>query len=70
MKQEKASKEKQKQEESTTQPDADISKKGDEIQDELDKLDEMIDEALGEDEKDAERRAQEFVDGFKQKGGE
>ncbi|OGL44545.1 MAG: hypothetical protein A2161_05885 [Candidatus Schekmanbacteria bacterium RBG_13_48_7] len=70
MKQEKASKETKKQEEKSTQPDADISKKGDEIQDELDKLDDMIDEALGEDEKDAERRAQEFVDGFKQKGGE
>jgi len=45
---------------------------GDGIEEELDKLDEMIDVALelGDDEEEAERRAQEFVDAFEQEGGE
>ena len=48
----------------------DVARKGDEIEEELDRLDEIIDEALGEEEDEAERKAQEFVDGFKQEGGE
>ncbi len=50
-----------------SEPDKSTSEKGEEIEDSLDKLDKMIDEAIGEEE---ERSAQEFVDGFKQKGGE
>lgn len=56
-----------KEETKKTEHDSSVTKKGEEIEDELDKLDKMIDEAIGEEE---ERSAQEFVDGFKQKGGE
>ena len=58
---------KDKEESKETEHDSSITEKGEEIEDELDKLDKMIDEAIGEEE---ERTAQEFVDGFKQKGGE
>jgi hypothetical protein len=47
-----------------------VERKGEEIEDELDKLDEIIDEALGTDEEEAQRKAQEFVDHFQQEGGE
>ncbi|MBU1627726.1 ubiquitin-like protein Pup [bacterium] len=56
-----------KEESKKTEPDSSVTKKGEEIEDELDKLDKMIDEAIGEEE---ERKAQEFVEGFRQKGGE
>jgi hypothetical protein len=57
----------EKEELKKSEPDSSVTKKGEEIEDELDKLDKMIDEAIGEEE---ERTAQEFVEGFKQKGGE
>ena len=58
---------KEKEESKQTEPDSSVTEKGEEIEDDLDKLDKMIDQAIGEEE---ERSAQEFVDGFKQKGGE
>ena len=65
---EKQKKSKEEKEESKkTEPDSSVTEKGEAIEDELEKLDKMIDEAIGEEE---ERNAQEFVDGFKQKGGE
>ena len=57
----------EKEEKKASQPESDVTKKGEEIEDSLDKLDKMIDEAIGEEE---ERSAQEFVDGFRQKGGQ
>jgi len=51
-------------------PDEQVTKDGDQIEKKLDDLDQLIDEALDENEESAERRTQEFVDGFKQKGGE
>ena len=53
----------------SAQPE-DLQEAGDRIEQELDRLDQMIEDALGEHEADAEKKAQEFVDGFKQKGGE
>ncbi|HEX9639378.1 MAG TPA: ubiquitin [Acidobacteriota bacterium] len=52
-----------------TQPES-LEEAGDRIERELDRIDEMVEEALGEHEADAEKKAQEFVDGFKQKGGQ
>ena len=46
------------------------SPQGEEIEEELDKLDELIDDALDEDEEEAEKQAQEFVDQYKQEGGQ
>ena len=48
----------------------DLKKKGDKLEEDLDKLDEIIDQVLAETEEDSELRAQRFVDGFKQEGGE
>jgi hypothetical protein len=48
----------------------DLQAAGEKIEQELDRLDKIIEDALGEDEADAEKKAQEFVDGFKQKGGQ
>lgn len=50
--------------------DRDLEEKGEHLEQELEKLDEMIDQVLAEEEEDAELRAQRFVDGFKQEGGE
>jgi hypothetical protein len=50
--------------------DRDMEEKGEHLEQELEKLDEMIDQVLAEEEEDAELRAQRFVDGFKQEGGE
>jgi len=47
-----------------------VTKDGEQIEKKLDDLDKLIDEALDENEESAEMRAQEFVDEFKQKGGE
>ena len=47
-----------------------VTKDGEQIEKKLDNLDKLIDEALDENEESAEIRAQEFVDEFKQKGGE
>ncbi|MFC2173641.1 ubiquitin [Acidobacteriota bacterium] len=60
----------EREEQERVRPDPEVTRKGEEIEDELDKLDELIDEALGEDEEEAEKQAQEFVDQFKQEGGQ
>jgi hypothetical protein len=51
-------------------PEERVTRDGDQIEEKLDDLDRLLDEALDENEESAERRAQEFVDEFKQKGGE
>jgi hypothetical protein len=50
--------------------DKNLEEKGDQLEQELEKLDEIIDQVLSEKEEDSELRAQRFVDGFKQEGGE
>lgn len=70
MSQKKQEKVRPKEQDESARPDQEITEKGEEIEERLDALDEMIEEALGEDEENAELRAQEFVDGFKQKGGQ
>ena len=50
--------------------DKNLEEKGDQLEHELEKLDEIIDQVLSEKEEDSELRAQRFVDGFKQEGGE
>ena len=61
---------KKKASEEKTLPGDHVSEEGEKIEKKLEKLDQLIDEALEENEESAERRAQEFVDEFKQKGGE
>jgi hypothetical protein len=49
----------------TVEEHQDLEQEGDAIDERLDDLDELIDEALGE-----EESAQRFVDNFKQEGGQ
>lgn len=51
-------------------PQRSLEEKGDQLAKELERLDDIIDQVLGEGEEDSELQAQRFVDGFKQEGGQ